>query len=178
MTELTALLRSLRHQHIIQRRHAESLIGKLSFAAQVLPGARPFMRRMLDSVHACSSRRRAAPIHIDAGFRSDVRFWLQHFSTWNGRQQWRSARARPFVFASDASLHGFASISSPHLRLRVRYTHHSSELSMQTDPSISLQIWLPPFRRWPLCPSTSGSGLRSAGATPRNMHTSTIRILR
>ena len=107
VAELTALLQSLRHQHIIQRRHAESLIGKLSFAAQVLPGARPFMRRMLDSVQACSSRRRTAPIHIDAGFRSDVRFWLHHFSTWNGRQQWRSARALPFVFASDASLRGF-----------------------------------------------------------------------
>jgi len=107
VAELTALLQSLRHQHIIQRRHAESLIGKLSFAAQVLPGARPFMRRMLDAVRACSSRRRSAPIHIDAGFRSDVRFWLHHFSTWNGRQQWRSARALPFVFASDASLRGF-----------------------------------------------------------------------
>jgi hypothetical protein len=35
VAELTALLQSLRHQHIIQRRHAESLIGKLSFAAQV-----------------------------------------------------------------------------------------------------------------------------------------------
>jgi hypothetical protein len=107
VAELTALLQSLRHQHIIQRRHAESLIGKLSFAAQVLPGARPFMRRMLDALRACTSRRRSAPIHIDAGFRSDVRFWLQHFSTWNGRQQWRSARASPFVFASDASLGGF-----------------------------------------------------------------------
>ena len=107
VAELTALLQSLRHQHVIQRRHAESLIGKLSFAAQVLPGARPFMRRMLDSVHSCSSQRRSAPIRIDSGFRSDVRFWLHHFSTWNGRQQWRSARARPFVFASDASLRGF-----------------------------------------------------------------------
>jgi hypothetical protein len=30
-----------------------SLIGKLSFAAMVLPGARPFMRRMLDFKHQC-----------------------------------------------------------------------------------------------------------------------------
>jgi hypothetical protein len=107
VAELTALLQSLRHQHVIQRRQAESLIGKLSFAAQVLPGARPFMRRMLDAVHACPSRRRAAPIRIDPGFREDVRFWLQHFRSWNGRQQWRSTRSAPFVFASDASLGGF-----------------------------------------------------------------------
>jgi hypothetical protein len=107
VTELTTLLHSLRRQRVITRQLAESLIGKLSFAAKVLPGARPFMRRMLDTIRACKSKRRSAPIHIDPGFREDVRFWLQHFSSWNGRQQWRSSRASPFVFASDASLNGF-----------------------------------------------------------------------
>jgi hypothetical protein len=107
VTELTSLLRSLRRERVITRRHAESLIGKLSFAAKVLPGARPFMRRMLDTVHACKSRKPSHPIHIDPGFRDDVRFWLRHFDSWNGRQQWRSSRASPFVFASDASLDGF-----------------------------------------------------------------------
>ena len=105
--ELTSLLRSLRRQRVITRRHAESLIGKLSFAAKVLPGARPFMRRMLDTVHACKSRIPSHPLRIDPGFRDDVRFWLRHFDSWNGRQSWRSSRASPFVFASDASLHGF-----------------------------------------------------------------------
>ena len=38
--ELTALLHSLLRQRVITRGHAASLIGKLSFAAQVLPGAR------------------------------------------------------------------------------------------------------------------------------------------
>lgn len=107
VAELTTLLRMLRQQRVITRKHAESLIGKLSFAAKVLPGARPFMRRMLDAVRACKSRRGSTPIHIDPGFRADLRFWLLHFSSWNGRQQWRSSRASPFVFASDASLQGF-----------------------------------------------------------------------
>ena len=107
VAELTSLLRSLRKERVITRRHAESLIGKLSFAAQVLPGARPFMRRMLDTVHACKSRKPSHPIRIDPGFRDDVRFWLRHFDSWNGRQTWRSSRAAPFVFASDASLDGF-----------------------------------------------------------------------
>ena len=49
--ELTTLLRSLLRQRVITRGHTASLIGKLSFAAQVLPGARPFMRRMLDTLH-------------------------------------------------------------------------------------------------------------------------------
>ena len=107
VVELTELLRALRRQRVIQRRHAESLIGKLSFAAKVLPGARPFLRRMLDTVHACKSRRPTAPLRIDTGFRADVRFWLAHFSSWNGSERWRSARSAPFVFASDASLAGF-----------------------------------------------------------------------
>ena len=105
--ELTALLRSLLRQRVITRGHAASLIGKLSFAAQVLPGARPFMRRMLDALHRCKSRRHSTPIRIDPGFRDDLRFWAQQLHHWNGRQQWRSSRAAPFVFASDASLRGF-----------------------------------------------------------------------
>ena len=105
--ELTSLLRSLLRQRVITRGHAASLIGKLSFAAQVLPGARPFMRRMLDALHQCKSRRHSTPVRIDPGFRDDVRFWAQQLHHWNGRQQWRSSRAAPFVFASDASLSGF-----------------------------------------------------------------------
>ena len=105
--ELTALLRSLLRQRVITRGHAASLIGKLSFAAQVLPGARPFMRRMLDALHQCKSRRHSTPIRVDPGFRDDLRFWAQQLHHWNGRQQWRSSRAAPFVFASDASLSGF-----------------------------------------------------------------------
>ena len=105
--ELTTLLRSLLRQRVITRAHAASLIGKLSFAAQVLPGARPFMRRMLDALHGCKSRRHSTPIRIDPGFRDDLRFWAQQLHLWNGRQQWRSSRAAPFVFASDASLRGF-----------------------------------------------------------------------
>ena len=40
VSELTSLLRSLLRQRVITRGHAASLIGKLSFAAQVLSGAR------------------------------------------------------------------------------------------------------------------------------------------
>ena len=105
--ELATLLHSLLRQRVITRGHAASLIGKLSFAAQVLPGARPFMRRMLDALHRCKSRRHSTPIRIDPGFRDDLRFWAQQLHHWNGRQQWRSSRAAPFVFASDASLRGF-----------------------------------------------------------------------
>ena len=108
IAELLALLRSLRHQHIITRHQLESLIGKLSFAALVLPGARPFLRRMLDTLNACSSRRRrTTPVRLGKGFRLDVDFWLSHLLDWNGSQVWRSSRSSPFTFATDASLTGF-----------------------------------------------------------------------
>lgn len=107
ITELLTLLGSLRHQRIITRRQLESLIGKLSFAALVLPGARPFLRRMLDTLNACSSRRRTTPVRLGKGFYLDVAFWLSHLSDWNGSQVWRSCRSSPFTFATDASLSGF-----------------------------------------------------------------------
>lgn len=103
VAELTALLRQLRTTRTIRRRDLESVIGKLSFAAQVLPGARPFMRHLLDMVHSCKTR--STPVRTTPCFRADVRHWLIHLSRWNGRQQWRAPA--PFVFASDASLDGF-----------------------------------------------------------------------
>ena len=46
-------------------------------------------------------------IRQDRGFRRDVRFWQEHLAHWNGTERWRSARADPWSFASDASLEGF-----------------------------------------------------------------------
>ena len=53
------------------------------------------------------SRRHSTPVRIDPGSRDDVRFWAQQLHHWNGRQQWRSSRAAPYVSASDASPRGF-----------------------------------------------------------------------
>lgn len=107
ITELLALLSTARLQRIITRGFLESLIGKLSFAALVLPGARPFLRRMLDTLHACTKLRRSAPIRTDPGFRLDVRYWIDHLQHWNGKAVWRSSASPPFTFATDASLQGF-----------------------------------------------------------------------
>ena len=48
LTEIRSLLRSALSSHKIRLSFLASLIGKLQFAATVLPGARPFVRRMLD----------------------------------------------------------------------------------------------------------------------------------
>jgi hypothetical protein len=103
ITELTSILTQLDSASLIRRQQLESAIGKLSFAAQVLPGARPFMRHLLDTVHKCKSR--STPIRSSPSFRLDIRHWLTRLNSWNGRQQWRSPT--PFIFASDASLDGF-----------------------------------------------------------------------
>src|SRR5690348_16343024 len=70
--ELLQLLASLSSKSLVRRKDLESLVGKLSFAAQVLPGARPFMRHMLDAVHSCSKR--STPIRIEKCFREDISF--------------------------------------------------------------------------------------------------------
>ena len=122
LQELRSLLHEAEQRPAIKLTALETLIGKLSFATQVLPGARPFMRRMMDLLHgrlrslALTDRsdprhrhfaRHAANVRVDRGFRADARFWLRHLHQWDGSQRWRSARSAPFTFASDASLEGF-----------------------------------------------------------------------
>jgi hypothetical protein len=87
-----------------------SLVGKLSFAAHVLPGARPFFRSLIDSTRGL--HRRAQVTLLPAAL-DDVKYWLNHLRTWNGRQVWRSTP--PIVIATDASLVGWGGlvISSP-----------------------------------------------------------------
>jgi hypothetical protein len=103
--ELLQLLATLGSKSTVRRKDVESLIGKLSFAAQVLPGARPFMRHMLDAIHPCAKR--STPVRINECFREDVSFWLSNLTNWNGKQRWRAAQSAPIVLATDASLSGF-----------------------------------------------------------------------
>jgi hypothetical protein len=124
LTELRSLLADAAGRRDISLKELQTLIGKLQFAAQVLPGARPFTRRVMDLIqrrregvlqqHAndLNPRRRHFAVHnahlrIDRPFRADIHFWRDHLAVWNGRQRWRSAQSAPFVFASDASLNGF-----------------------------------------------------------------------
>jgi hypothetical protein len=105
LSELTELLSALRGKRLVQCKRVRSLIGKLSFAAMVLPGARPFMRRLLDSVSRCKTRN--TPIPLTEGMLADIDFWLEYMRTWNGKQRWRSSRDVAIHFATDASLTGF-----------------------------------------------------------------------
>jgi hypothetical protein len=121
VAELLSLLRESVAHRSLRLAALESLIGKLQFATQVLPGFRPFTFRLQAVLKARLASitkgrggarrhefaRAHARVRVDSGFRADVYFWLSHLRGWNGKQRWRSARSAPFVFASDASLGGF-----------------------------------------------------------------------
>ena len=100
--ELTQLLNSFRHRKSSSVRRLQSLLGKLSFASTVLPGARPFLRRIID---LCKG---SGKVWLGQPFREEVRYWRLHMSSWNGLCRWRAPSASPLVFASDASTSGFA----------------------------------------------------------------------
>ena len=119
--ELLVLLQASVASGRIRLSALATLIGKLQFAAQVLPGFRPYthhLQSLLQSHTANirlrhdSDRRRAFAQHhsrvrINSAFRADVDFWLSHLRGWNGCARWRTTQSAPFVFASDASLEGF-----------------------------------------------------------------------
>jgi hypothetical protein len=105
VSELLTLLRATLHSRHVRLSTLNTLIGKLSFAAAVLPGARPFMRRMLDLRNGHQQRhpqrirghdstpplnRHArfaeshAPVHMDSGFSADTLHWMRHLHLWNG----------------------------------------------------------------------------------------------
>ena len=152
-----------------------SLIGKLHFAAHVLPGARPFTGRLLDlywrrtaalkrqvsrSHEGAANLRRLhfatqrASVRTDRGFRADIRFWQDHLLRWDGTQRWRSAQSAPFVFASDASLSGFGFYLESAPTAPVQWSSPSSPASVQVSmmPPLPLSSGrvhprLPPSKR-------------------------------
>jgi hypothetical protein len=102
--ELVGLLEAFSKRQAASVKRLQSLQGKLAFAATVLPGARPFLRRIIDMSREGHNGKRK----LSVGFRSEVRYWLSHVLGWNGRASWRAPAAEPWVFASDASTSGFA----------------------------------------------------------------------
>ena len=114
LQELRGLLAfHISHSPLRPVRTVLSLIGKLSFAAHVLPGARPFLRHLID---LCRGRRRGM-MTLDPSAIDDLRYWRRHLSIWNGRQPWLLASATT-TLATDASLQGWGGLvvsSSAHL---------------------------------------------------------------
>ena len=102
--ELRGLLVAFGKRSSASIKRVQQLLGKLSFAATVLPGARIFLRRVIDSM----AGRKYGQVKLGAPFKAELRYWRDHMAVWNGRAKWRSSPQEPLVFASDASTSGFA----------------------------------------------------------------------
>ena len=73
--QLCAQLLQAKQRSSITRQEFDSLLGRLSFAAQVLPGARPFTRQMRDEGLNCSDAPNAK-IPVSEAFKEDIDFWF------------------------------------------------------------------------------------------------------
>ncbi len=105
--ELRSIIDSVLVQKFIGVNALRSLIGKFSFAAQVLPGARPYMRRLIDQLYR--SRVGSALLAVNSAMRADLQFWKEHLQVWNGKCRW-VAESPVLVIATDASLTGFGGV--------------------------------------------------------------------
>ena len=94
----------------VKRKSMESIIGKLNFAASVVP-ARPFLRRMIDTLSAAP--RPYHYIRLTNEVKQDLRTWLVFLTTYNGVTYFRALNITPsdsIHMASDASKHGFGAV--------------------------------------------------------------------
>ena len=64
------------------KRELLSLIGKLSFAAKVVPAGRIFLRRLIDL--STSAKKLHHHIHLSASARADIQWWQDFLLGWNG----------------------------------------------------------------------------------------------
>ena len=103
VAEVKQLCSAVARRRSVTARELQSLVGKMSFCATVLPGARPFCRHLITAVNGVS--RHSHHIHITGQMRADLRFWVRYFDVWNGRQQWHG-RPDDVVIATDASTVG------------------------------------------------------------------------
>lgn len=91
----------------ISRKQLESVVGKLNFAAAVVP-ARPFLFRLSKRIYSVSK-----PYHwikVTKEMREDLKTWLEFLRNYNGITFFRSLKLIPsdaIRMASDASFLGF-----------------------------------------------------------------------
>lgn len=103
--ELLAALKDVVTSRTVRAHKLATLLGKLGFAAQVLPFARPFLRRLL-TLHA-SCRSRWHHVTLPAAVRADLRYWMLWLPTWSGRLLWPQVHRQAVQIFTDASTQGF-----------------------------------------------------------------------
>lgn len=103
LSRLKSDLASWRNRKSCRKRDLLSLIGSLSHACKAVRAGRTFLRRLIDlsTTARCLDRF----IRLDTGARSDIEWWHQYCSMWNGVSMMSSvSRATPNItILSDAS---------------------------------------------------------------------------
>ena len=107
LAEYSEEIKSLITCKKLTKRQLESLIGKLNFAASVVP-ARPFLRRLINLISSVDK-----PYHflrITKGVQEDLETWLAFLQSYNGITYFRAlqiAHSTTIHMVSDASKMGF-----------------------------------------------------------------------
>eukprot|EP00731_Ephydatia_muelleri_P034096 Em0047g15a len=131
LEELTGLTRSWLSRHKATKRELLSLIGKLSFAAKVVPAGRHFLRGLIDL--STTVRKLHHHISLNAEARADIRWWDSFLPSWNGvamflDPEWTAADSLQLYTDASGSL-GFGAYFNgawfrgdwqPHQRLPLR----------------------------------------------------------
>ena len=102
VTDLRQAASDMASRSSTKLKHLQSLVGKFSFAASVLPGARPFFRKLID---ASRGKNKFVSIPVTQDMQRDLQSWSILLKTWNRRERW--TRQGLFVLEHDASGHGF-----------------------------------------------------------------------
>ena len=109
--KLSLLIQDLTAFHTRQKctkRDLLSLIGKLAFAAKVVPAGRIFMRRLIDTsttVHHLHHH-----LRLSKAMKADLNWWLHFARTWNGRSFFLDHHWTPsptFQLYTNASQQGY-----------------------------------------------------------------------
>ena len=143
LEELTGLIRSWLSRHKATKRELLSLIGKLSFAAKVVPAGRLFLRRLIDL--STTVRKLHHHISLNAEARADIRWWDSFLPSWNGvtmflDQEWTAADSLQLYTDASGSL-GFGA----HFNgawFRVTGSHTNASHSVPYSGRNCLPLWL------------------------------------
>ena len=106
LTEYREDIQAVLFRHKLTRNELESLVGKLNFAASVVP-ARPFLRRLIDKIYTV--RKPFHQIRCTAEMRLDLHTWVTFLQNYNGTTFFRSlglVASDAIHMASDASHQG------------------------------------------------------------------------
>ena len=96
---IRSVLLSVRSSRRVTRKALQSLCGKLSFAAQAVPSARPFFHSLLDRTRGLPHPWSA--VRLFPADHEDLEAWAFLLRRWNNTSRWRPAE--PVVLHHDAS---------------------------------------------------------------------------